>query len=181
MLRGIVSTRGSPSSMPFGSGLSLRGYIPLQRRRHSWKLADICDFIDSVCATVENRADTALRNVGTIHPSPTYKVGKIAKARILGVFYIDQATILAARATKAVSEEVTALVRVVRLAAELFEVCILNHQYSCLDSCLCIYTLARFQTIADRQGYEHCRHCISHRHSLPSYCTPSWCGCRLSR
>ena len=125
MLRGIVSTRGSPSSMPFGSGLSLRGYIPLQRRHHSWKVADICKFIDSVCATVENRADKALRNMKTIHPSPSCKVGKIAKARILGVF--DQATILAARATKAVSEEVTALVRVVRLAAELFEVCILNN------------------------------------------------------
>ena len=93
---------------PLSSGL-----VPKCLKCTCWGLGFICDCVDATCNTVAQKTDALATYVELSHGSASSRYSKLLRTRLYG------SSRLAARVVKEMSEELTSLVKVVRMAIEI--------------------------------------------------------------
>ena len=92
---------------------SLRGRLSASSPRHCWELGSL---FDSLTEALTNAADGLSNFLDARHRSAESRLQKVLTAKLL------RSSKLAARAATGLSAEVSSLVKVARMAAELYEV-----------------------------------------------------------
>lgn len=136
---------------------SLRGRLSASSPRHCWELGSL---FDSLTEALTNAADGLSNFLDARHRSAESPLQKVLAAKLL------QSSKLAARAATGLSAEVSSLVKVARMAAELYEVPFI----------LCVISLSMFvsNSMVLNEAVICCRVCTSPPAS-PCLCLLSSC------
>jgi len=143
------------------------GLVPNCLKCTCWGLGFFCDCVDVTCITVAQKADVLSTFVELYHGSASSTYSKLLRARLLG------SSRLAARGVHGVSEELTSLVKVVRMAIEIAEV---RHPR---PICMLLSTTTCSAGLRQTRLLFSCR---QHTSLLVSLCgCPSSCPCQQRR